>query len=186
MRQTSHEAITNRVADGGEDNWDSNSRLFCCDGRWSSLHDDDIDLAPDELGSIQSSSRSRCTKAVTQSLADGVPAPRNPITGFGGCCAVAANGHAATPPPRSVMNSRRLIGTPSVRGSYPTTPLKSRVVHHSILAIRLPQRALRPRAIPRRWAARSGLPRRRINRGISPDWPSRLPSEHPQFSAAGS
>jgi hypothetical protein len=34
---------------------------------------------------------------------------RNPINGSaGGCCAIAANGHAAAPP-RSVMNWRRLI-----------------------------------------------------------------------------
>jgi hypothetical protein len=29
---------------------------------------------------------------------------------------------------------RRLMGIPSVRGSHPTTSLKSRLVHHSILA----------------------------------------------------
>ena len=35
--------------------------------------------------------------------------PRNPITGIVGCgCACAGGGHAAAPP-RSVMNSRRLI-----------------------------------------------------------------------------
>ena len=34
---------------------------------------------------------------------------RNPITGIAGCCARAASGHAATAPPRRVMNSRRLI-----------------------------------------------------------------------------
>ena len=33
---------------------------------------------------------------------------KNPITGIAGCCARAANGHAATAPPKSVMNSRRL------------------------------------------------------------------------------
>jgi hypothetical protein len=31
------------------------------------------------------------------------------ITGIAGCCALAASGHAAAAPPRSVMNSRRLI-----------------------------------------------------------------------------
>jgi hypothetical protein len=34
---------------------------------------------------------------------------RNPITGIAGCCARAASGHAAVPPPRRVMNSRRFI-----------------------------------------------------------------------------
>ena len=29
--------------------------------------------------------------------------------GLGGCCARAASGHAAAAPPRSVMNSRRLV-----------------------------------------------------------------------------
>src|SRR5262249_57570131 len=33
---------------------------------------------------------------------------RNPTTGIAGCCARAASGHAATAPPTSVMNSRRL------------------------------------------------------------------------------
>jgi len=31
------------------------------------------------------------------------------------CCARAASGHAASPPPTSVMNSRRLMGLPSCR-----------------------------------------------------------------------
>jgi hypothetical protein len=37
------------------------------------------------------------------------PPLTNAITGIGGCCARAASGHAATPPPRSAMNWRRLI-----------------------------------------------------------------------------
>jgi hypothetical protein len=32
---------------------------------------------------------------------------RNPITGIAGCCALAAIGHAAAAPLRSVMKSRR-------------------------------------------------------------------------------
>ncbi len=40
-----------------------------------------------------------------------------------GCCARATSGY--TVPPSSVRNSRRLMGTPSVRGSHPTTSLKS-------------------------------------------------------------
>ena len=39
---------------------------------------------------------------------------RKPITGIAGCCARAASGHAAAPP-RSVMNSRRLIRSPRRR-----------------------------------------------------------------------
>ena len=40
-----------------------------------------------------------------------------------GCCARTASGQAAAPP-RSVMNSRRLMDySPSVRGSQPTTSL---------------------------------------------------------------
>jgi hypothetical protein len=50
-------------------------------------------------------------------LSDGLPLRlagdellRNPMTGdFPGCCARAANGHAITVPPRSVMTSRRLM-----------------------------------------------------------------------------
>jgi hypothetical protein len=34
---------------------------------------------------------------------------RKPITGIADCCARAANGHAATATPRTVINSRRLI-----------------------------------------------------------------------------
>src|SRR5262249_55070863 len=47
--------------------------------------------------------------------------PKNPIRAiFAGCCAWAANGHVATEPLRSVMNSRRLIATPEAqdRASY--------------------------------------------------------------------
>src|SRR5262245_59397253 len=47
----------------------------------------------------------RCAKAF------GEPLLRNPITGITGCCARAASGHAAAAPPRSRMNSRRLMGT---------------------------------------------------------------------------
>ena len=73
--------------------------------------------------SIQPSSRSRCTKAATHwLLAEGVPAPKNPMVGsFPGCCARAASGHAAAAPPSSVMNSRRLMLLPSGRGAHPTT-----------------------------------------------------------------
>jgi hypothetical protein len=39
---------------------------------------------------------------------------RNPI-GIADCCALAASGHAAAPPPRSVMKSRRLMPDPPPR-----------------------------------------------------------------------
>src|SRR6476646_10094929 len=42
-------------------------------------------------------------------VSSGDLALRNPITGIAGCCARAASGHAATVPPRSVMNWRRRI-----------------------------------------------------------------------------
>jgi hypothetical protein len=46
----------------------------------------------------------------------GRPAVRYPTTGIAACCAHAASGHAATPLPRSAMNSRRLMGlTPRPR-----------------------------------------------------------------------
>src|SRR5262245_36070296 len=63
--------------------------------------------------SIQPSSRSRCTKAVTDLLVDeSVAAPRNPIVGSFAGCARATRGQIAdaAAPPRSVMNSRHLVG----------------------------------------------------------------------------
>jgi hypothetical protein len=42
---------------------------------------------------------------------------RNPTTGIADCCARAASGHAAAALPRSVMNSRRLIGSSPSQGS---------------------------------------------------------------------
>src|SRR5271166_3767375 len=45
----------------------------------------------------------------------GDPAWRNPITGSADCCARAASGHAIEAPPRSAMNSRRLIRSPRRR-----------------------------------------------------------------------
>ena len=44
-------------------------------------------------------------------------ASRNPITGIAGCCARAASGHAAAPP-RRLMNSRRRISAPKLRGQH--------------------------------------------------------------------
>jgi hypothetical protein len=38
----------------------------------------------------------------------------SPITGIAACCARAASGHVAVAPPKSVMNSRRLMVAPEV------------------------------------------------------------------------
>jgi hypothetical protein len=64
--------------------------------------------------SIQPSSRSRCTKAVTDLLVDeSVAAPRNPIVGTFAGCARATRGQIAdaAAPPSSVMNSRRFMSS---------------------------------------------------------------------------
>src|SRR5580704_17185516 len=45
----------------------------------------------------------------------GVPSARNPTSGIAGCCAYAAIGHVAAAPPKSAMNSRRLIAQPLAR-----------------------------------------------------------------------
>jgi hypothetical protein len=46
--------------------------------------------------------------ATRLAFGSGEPECRNPTTGIAGCCPRAVSGHAAAPP-RSVMNSRRLI-----------------------------------------------------------------------------
>jgi hypothetical protein len=71
--------------------------------------------------SIQPSSRSRCTKAAIHWLvADAVLEFKNPMVGsFEGCCARAASGHAVAAPPRSVINSRRLIAYPEAQDRAP-------------------------------------------------------------------
>ena len=64
--------------------------------------------------SIHPSSRSRCSKAATHWPAVERVCPlRNPMVGnLPACCARAASGHAAAALPSSVMNERRLMGTP--------------------------------------------------------------------------
>ena len=42
-------------------------------------------------------------------IAAGAPAYSHPITGIAGCCARAANGHAAAEPAIALMKSRRLM-----------------------------------------------------------------------------
>jgi hypothetical protein len=49
---------------------------------------------------------------------DGVAAPKKPIVGSFVCCPCAASGHAAATPPSSVMNSRRRIAAPKLRGQH--------------------------------------------------------------------
>ena len=51
-------------------------------------------------------------------MASGDALLRNPITGIAGCCARAASGHAAAAPPRRLMNSRRRISAPKLRGRH--------------------------------------------------------------------
>src|SRR5262249_59186246 len=48
---------------------------------------------------------------------DGDAMLRNPMTGFVGCCAVAASGKAAAEPAIILMNSRRLIAVPASSGA---------------------------------------------------------------------
>src|SRR6516162_4604962 len=55
-------------------------------------------------------------KTPTQSAYEpGEVLPIYPITGTLGCCARAASGHTTAAPPRSVMNSRRLMASPAPR-----------------------------------------------------------------------
>src|SRR5262249_13568689 len=65
---------------------------------------------------MKPASRKPCGKPATK--CENEPADcvlRNPISGTSLCCAHPASGHAATKPPRSVMNSRRLIASPKGR-----------------------------------------------------------------------
>src|SRR5262249_54293669 len=72
-----------------------------------------------------------CRNAETASSnAPGDPLLRNPTTGIAACCARAASGDAATAPPRSVMNSRRLIGRPQGQNHAP----------HRLTAVRVLER----------------------------------------------
>ena len=69
-----------------------------------SVFDDDVS-ALDEPRFHSSPSRNALRRGGQKYSDD--PLLRNPITGFDGCCACAASGHAAAAPPSSVMNSRR-------------------------------------------------------------------------------
>src|SRR5262249_14161710 len=72
----------------------------------------------------QPSSCSRCIKAALQlSQLTDVPVPRNPMVGSFGCSARAVNVHAAAPP-RSVMNSRRLIVALDAQGVILAVPTR--------------------------------------------------------------
>src|SRR6516162_5250552 len=75
--------------------------------------------------SIHPSSRSRCTKAATHSLAaERVLWPKKPMVGsFAGCCARAASGQAAADPAIALMKSRRRIALPEAG----TTPRRKRL-----------------------------------------------------------
>jgi hypothetical protein len=58
----------------------------------------------------------RNAATVRAGAASAAPGLINPTTGIAGCCACAASGQSAAAPPRSVMNSRRLIRSPRRRG----------------------------------------------------------------------
>ena len=142
-RQTCDQAAADRVDRQCKDDGDDRCRLlYCGDGGFR--RDDDVDLQPDELGrdlgvalgaALRPAILDRDGAALdpaefAQSLPQKRPsmdsrpkraAPRNPMVGsLPDCCARAASGHAAAAPPSSVMNSRRLIGSSSSRGPYPT------------------------------------------------------------------
>jgi hypothetical protein len=86
---------------------------------------------------------------------------RNPMIGnLPACCARIVSGHAAAPP-TSVMNSRRLMGIASVRGSHPIISSKSRIVHHSILA--------HPTSATGHFSTEATAPGKRVDVGCWPD-----------------
>ena len=98
-------------------------------------------------------------------LDSGDPGLRNPITGIAGCCARAANGHAAAPP-ISVMNSRRRISWPGTarnihiigrRGLY-IAAKQSRLCRLGVMRVGLSMRQECPlflQSLPKWWAAQS-------------------------------
>jgi len=63
-------------------------------------------LPVDKAGLLQAQKESGVKK---RSFLIGDEAPRYPMTGIADCCARAARGHVATPPPKTPRNSRRLI-----------------------------------------------------------------------------
>src|SRR5580704_9738335 len=66
--------------------------------------------------SLKPPSASPRLKAVSRGAKpSGVPSARNPTSGIAGCCACATSGHVAAAPPKSAMNSRRLIARPLAR-----------------------------------------------------------------------
>src|SRR5262245_59693136 len=78
--------------------------------------------------SVQPSSRSRCTKAATHSLAaERVLWPKKPMVGsLSPCCARTASGQATAAPPSSVMNSRLFTRSPRRRGRESRAVTKTR------------------------------------------------------------
>ena len=72
-------------------------------------------LALDVAGFVEAfTERSRAMRAE----ASGDWPLTRPTTGIAGCCACAASGHAAAAPPRRLMNSRRRISAPKLRGQH--------------------------------------------------------------------
>src|SRR5262249_44471853 len=57
--------------------------------------------------------------AALRALASADPSRINPTTGIADCCARAASGQTAAAPPRSVMNSRRLMSDIGLSPAWP-------------------------------------------------------------------
>ncbi len=77
-----------------------------------------------------------CCHMAAMTAEEAVFAPRNPMVGsLPACCARAASGHAAAAPPRTVMKSRRFIGSPRGRPVGPelrwarSAPPTERIAH---------------------------------------------------------
>src|SRR5262245_2114258 len=116
--------------------------------------------------SVQPSSLRPPTNAAMRATASGSSAARlinTPTRRIRSrCCARATSGHVAAAPPMSVMNPRRRMGLPSIRGSYPTTLQERGVVRHSS---RMTVQGSQPEKL-RRNKSFPLLPRK-------PAWPSR-------------
>jgi hypothetical protein len=137
--ETGDKAQLDRIGASKEDDWNGCGCRLGRHGRGSAAYCyDNGDLAANKLGrkrwqpfvlilrpailerhilSLDVASILQACRIAATRKASGFddPLPRNPTTGIVGCCAHAADGHAAAPP-ISVMNSRRLIRSSRRRG----------------------------------------------------------------------
>src|SRR6185437_13735846 len=82
-----------------------------------------------------------------------VPLLRYPTTGIAGCCALAASGHAAMAPDRTMMKSRRRMRLPGSTDEAYHTSAKCRLgVTNSDMTLTFHSAAIRPGAD---WVART-------------------------------